>query len=89
VGRLSKTIASNKMLFVISEETEHLSCITVPVANVSLTFASPTEKIKKLEHDSSSLQSAKARLENECKTLQQKVEILGELYQQKEMALQK
>lgn len=51
--------------------------------------ASPTEKIKTLEHDSSSLQSAKTQLENECKTLQQKVEILGELYQQKEMALQK
>ncbi|KAM6082326.1 transport and Golgi organization protein 1 homolog isoform 2-T2 [Chlamydotis macqueenii] len=47
------------------------------------------EQIKKLEHDSCSLQSAKAQLENECKTLQQKVEILGELYQQKEMALQK
>ncbi|XP_021408108.2 transport and Golgi organization protein 1 homolog isoform X2 [Lonchura striata] len=47
------------------------------------------EKIKVLEHDSSSLQSAKTQLENECKTLQQKVEILGELYQQKEMALQK
>ncbi|XP_051471448.1 transport and Golgi organization protein 1 homolog isoform X2 [Apus apus] len=47
------------------------------------------EQIKKLEHDSCSLESAKARLENECKTLQQKVEILGELYQQKEMALQK
>ncbi|XP_075003263.1 transport and Golgi organization protein 1 homolog isoform X3 [Calonectris borealis] len=47
------------------------------------------EQIKKLEHDSCLLQSAKARLENECKTLQQKVEILGELYQQKEMALQK
>uniref|UniRef100_A0A669P460 Transport and Golgi organization protein 1 homolog n=1 Tax=Phasianus colchicus TaxID=9054 RepID=A0A669P460_PHACC len=70
-------------------EVELLSCITAPVANSSLTFASPTEQIKKLEHDSSSLQSAKARLENECKTLQQKVEILGELYQQKEMALQK
>ncbi|XP_040467602.1 transport and Golgi organization protein 1 homolog isoform X2 [Falco naumanni] len=47
------------------------------------------EQIKKLEHDSCLLQSAKARLENDCKTLQQKVEILGELYQQKEMALQK
>ncbi|XP_043857095.1 transport and Golgi organization protein 1 homolog isoform X2 [Dromiciops gliroides] len=47
------------------------------------------EQIKKLEHDSSSLQSAKAQLENEYKTLQQKVEILSELYQQKEMALQK
>ncbi|CAN8203217.1 unnamed protein product [Coccothraustes coccothraustes] len=47
------------------------------------------EKIKTLEHDSSSLHTAKTQLENECKTLQQKVEILGELYQQKEMALQK
>ncbi|XP_019405059.1 PREDICTED: melanoma inhibitory activity protein 3 isoform X2 [Crocodylus porosus] len=47
------------------------------------------EQIKKLEHDSCSLQTAKSRLENDCKTLQQKVEILNELYQQKEMALQK
>ncbi|XP_068958917.1 transport and Golgi organization protein 1 homolog [Petaurus breviceps papuanus] len=47
------------------------------------------EQIKKMEHDSSSLQLAKTQLENECKTLQQKVEILNELYQQKEMALQK
>ncbi|XP_073194884.1 transport and Golgi organization protein 1 homolog isoform X2 [Lepidochelys kempii] len=47
------------------------------------------EQIKKLEHDSCSIQTAKARFENECKTLQQKVEILNELYQQKEMALQK
>lgn len=48
-----------------------------------------TEQIKKLEHDSSSLQTTKSQLENECKTLHQKVEILSELYQQKEMALQK
>ncbi|XP_077196256.1 transport and Golgi organization protein 1 homolog isoform X2 [Paroedura picta] len=47
------------------------------------------EQIKKLEHDSSSLQTAKSQLESECKTLQQKVEILTELYQQKEMTLQK
>ncbi|XP_015280069.1 PREDICTED: melanoma inhibitory activity protein 3 isoform X1 [Gekko japonicus] len=47
------------------------------------------EQIKKLEHDSCSLQTAKSQLESECKTLQQKVEILTELYQQKEMALQK
>ncbi|KAJ1157770.1 hypothetical protein NDU88_010470 [Pleurodeles waltl] len=47
------------------------------------------EQIEKLEHDTGSLQTAKSRLENECKTLQQKVEILTELYQQKEMALQK
>ncbi|XP_044286978.1 transport and Golgi organization protein 1 homolog isoform X2 [Varanus komodoensis] len=47
------------------------------------------EQIKKLEHETSSLQTAKSQLEGECKTLQQKVEILNELYQQKEMALQK
>uniref|UniRef100_A0A8C8E667 Transport and Golgi organization protein 1 homolog n=1 Tax=Otus sunia TaxID=257818 RepID=A0A8C8E667_9STRI len=76
----------------IEVETERLSVITILIAtsfNFLTTFASPTEQIKKLEHDSCSLQSAKSRLENECKTLQQKVEILGELYQQKEMALQK
>ncbi|OCT77569.1 transport and Golgi organization protein 1 homolog isoform X2 [Xenopus laevis] len=47
------------------------------------------EQIKLLEHDSSSVQSDKTRLDNECRTLRQKVEILTELYQQKEMALQK
>lgn len=47
------------------------------------------DQIKKLEEDRSSLQSAKTVLEDECKTLRQKVEILNELYQQKEMALQK
>uniref|UniRef100_A0A493U1R3 MIA SH3 domain ER export factor 3 n=1 Tax=Anas platyrhynchos platyrhynchos TaxID=8840 RepID=A0A493U1R3_ANAPP len=57
--------------------------------NLLQTLKWHNKQIKKLEHDSCSLQSAKARLENECKTLQQKVEILGELYQQKEMALQK
>ncbi|XP_074172429.1 transport and Golgi organization protein 1 homolog [Rhinolophus sinicus] len=47
------------------------------------------DQINKLEDDRKSLQSAKAGLEDECKTLRQKVEILNELYQQKEMALQK
>ncbi|CAO2638745.1 Transport and Golgi organization protein 1 homolog [Lemmus lemmus] len=47
------------------------------------------DQIKKLEDDRNSLQTAKAGLEEECKTLRQKVEILNELYQQKETALQK
>ncbi|KAB0342091.1 hypothetical protein FD754_019017 [Muntiacus muntjak] len=47
------------------------------------------DQIKKLEEDRSSLESAKTVLEDECRTLRQKVEILNELYQQKEMALQK
>ncbi|XP_035136535.2 transport and Golgi organization protein 1 homolog isoform X3 [Callithrix jacchus] len=47
------------------------------------------DQIKKLEDDRNSLQSAKNGLEDENRTLRQKVEILSELYQQKEMALQK
>lgn len=47
------------------------------------------DQVKKLEEDCGSLQASKATLEEECKTLRQKVEILNELYQQKEMALQK
>ncbi|XP_008585704.1 PREDICTED: melanoma inhibitory activity protein 3-like [Galeopterus variegatus] len=47
------------------------------------------DEIKQLEKDRSSLQSAKAGLKDECKTLRQKVEILSELYQQNETALQK
>ncbi|XP_054568877.1 transport and Golgi organization protein 1 homolog isoform X1 [Eptesicus fuscus] len=47
------------------------------------------DQIKKLEDERSSLQAAKAGLEEENKTLKQKVEILNELYQQKEMTLQK
>lgn len=46
-----------------------------------------TDQIKKLEDDRNSLQSAKAGLQDECKTLSQKVDILNELYQQEEMAL--
>ncbi|XP_075060390.1 transport and Golgi organization protein 1 homolog isoform X3 [Mixophyes fleayi] len=47
------------------------------------------EEIKQLEHNNSFLQSDKSCLDNECKTLRQKLEIVTELYQQKEMALQK
>lgn len=47
------------------------------------------DQIRKLDEDCGTLQSAKAGLEQECRTLRQKVEILNELYQQKEMALQK
>ncbi|XP_053315991.1 transport and Golgi organization protein 1 homolog isoform X2 [Spea bombifrons] len=47
------------------------------------------EQIKQLQHDGSTLESDKNRLDSECRTLRQKVEILTELYQQKEMALHK
>ncbi|XP_064271854.1 transport and Golgi organization protein 1 homolog [Passer domesticus] len=74
------------MLSIVEEDRNLLQC----KLNDEVTARHELEeKIKTLEHDSCSLQSAKTQLENECKTLQQKVEILGELYQQKEMALQK
>ncbi|XP_055966646.1 transport and Golgi organization protein 1 homolog isoform X2 [Sorex fumeus] len=47
------------------------------------------DQIKTLENERSSLLSVKSGLEEECKTLKQKVEILNELYQEKEMMLQK
>ncbi|XP_042189374.1 transport and Golgi organization protein 1 homolog isoform X2 [Callorhinchus milii] len=47
------------------------------------------EQIQQLEHDYVSTGTERSRLENEFKTMQQKLEILTELYHQKEMALQK
>ncbi|XP_051880068.1 transport and Golgi organization protein 1 homolog isoform X2 [Pristis pectinata] len=47
------------------------------------------EQIKQLEHNFAATETEKSRLENEFKTMQQKLEILTELYHQKEMALQK
>uniref|UniRef100_A0A8D0CM82 MIA SH3 domain ER export factor 3 n=1 Tax=Scleropages formosus TaxID=113540 RepID=A0A8D0CM82_SCLFO len=46
------------------------------------------EQIKKMEHDRASLNSEKCQLENQFKTIQQKLEIMNEMYQQKENALQ-
>ncbi|XP_032876642.1 transport and Golgi organization protein 1 homolog isoform X2 [Amblyraja radiata] len=47
------------------------------------------EQIKQLEHNFAANATEKSKLENEFKTMQQKLEILSELYHQKEMALQK
>ncbi|XP_036309529.1 transport and Golgi organization protein 1 homolog isoform X2 [Pipistrellus kuhlii] len=71
---------------VVEEDLKLLQCKLR--ASVS-TKCSLEDQIKKLEDERSSLQAAKAGLEEENKTLKQKVEILNELYQQKEMTLQK
>ncbi|XP_004455976.1 spermatogenic leucine zipper protein 1 [Dasypus novemcinctus] len=47
------------------------------------------EQLRKLKCDTYSLNLIAALLENECQILQQRVEILSELYQQNERALQK
>ncbi|MBN3315989.1 TGO1 protein, partial [Atractosteus spatula] len=46
------------------------------------------EQIKKLEHDQATMLSEKCHLESQFKTTQQKLEIMNEMYQQKENALQ-
>ncbi|KAM9212443.1 transport and Golgi organization protein 1 homolog isoform 2-T2 [Dugong dugon] len=73
----------------ISVVEEDLKLLQIKLRASMSTKCNLEEQIKKLEEDRSSLQLTKAGLEDECKTLKQKVEILNELYQQKEMALQK
>ncbi|XP_048214114.1 transport and Golgi organization protein 1 homolog isoform X1 [Perognathus longimembris pacificus] len=73
----------------ISVAEEDLKLLQLKLRASMSTIYSLEEQIKKLEDDRSTLQFTKVGLEDECKTLRQKVEILNELYQQKEMALQK
>ncbi|XP_047275739.1 transport and Golgi organization protein 1 homolog isoform X4 [Homo sapiens] len=73
----------------ISVVEEDLKLLQLKLRASVSTKCNLEDQVKKLEDDRNSLQAAKAGLEDECKTLRQKVEILNELYQQKEMALQK
>uniref|UniRef100_A0A2K6S6C0 Transport and Golgi organization protein 1 homolog n=1 Tax=Saimiri boliviensis boliviensis TaxID=39432 RepID=A0A2K6S6C0_SAIBB len=73
----------------ISVVEEDLKCLQVKLKASMSTKCNLEDQIKKLEDDRNSLQSAKDGREDEYRTLRQKVEILNELYQQKEMALQK
>ncbi|XP_069846367.1 transport and Golgi organization protein 1 homolog isoform X1 [Dipodomys merriami] len=73
----------------ISVAEEDLKLLQLKLRASMSTIYTLEEQIKKLEDDRSALQFTKVGLEDECKTLRQKVEILNELYQQKEMALQK
>ncbi|VTJ55013.1 Hypothetical predicted protein [Marmota monax] len=73
----------------ISVVEEDLKLLQLKLRASMSTNCNLEDQIKKLESNCSSLQSSKVGLEEECKTLRQKVEILNELYQQNEMALQK
>ncbi|XP_010640780.1 transport and Golgi organization protein 1 homolog [Fukomys damarensis] len=73
----------------ISVLKEDLKLLQAKLRTSMSTKCDLEEQIKKLDKDCGTLQSARTGLEEECRTLQQKVEILNELYQQKEMALQK
>ncbi|KAM6163781.1 LOW QUALITY PROTEIN: transport and Golgi organization protein 1 homolog [Rhynchocyon petersi] len=68
---------------------EDLNLLQLKLSASLATQCDLEDQIKNLGDDYTSLLSTKAELENECKTLKKKVEILNELYQEKEMALQK
>ena len=76
-----------------SNYLEWISAITVcgqtieaVLQNLSSCFA--TEQHQELEHAIGALKSEKSQVENQLKVLQQKNEIMVEMYQQKENALQ-
>ncbi|XP_076964106.1 transport and Golgi organization protein 1 homolog [Callospermophilus lateralis] len=73
----------------ISVVEEDLKLLQLMLRASMSTKCNLEDQIKKLEGNCNSLQSSKVELEEECKTLRQKVEILNELYQKNEMALQK
>ncbi|XP_006894611.1 PREDICTED: melanoma inhibitory activity protein 3 [Elephantulus edwardii] len=73
----------------ISVVEEDLKLLQTKLSASLSTKCDLEEQVKTLEANRNSLLSTKAGLEDECKTLKQKVEILNELYQEKEMALQK
>lgn len=63
-----------------------VSVNAIDVTLLNLTF-DPPEQIQKLEHARSALENDKGQLESQQKTLEQKLEIMSEMYQQKENAL--
>uniref|UniRef100_A0A8D2DEC6 MIA SH3 domain ER export factor 3 n=1 Tax=Sciurus vulgaris TaxID=55149 RepID=A0A8D2DEC6_SCIVU len=88
-NRIKQLMDVSRTQTAISVVEEDLKLLQLKLRASMSTKCNLEDQIKKLEDDRNSLQSAKTGLEDECKTLRQKVEILNELYQQKEMALQK
>ncbi|XP_052056029.1 transport and Golgi organization protein 1 homolog isoform X1 [Apodemus sylvaticus] len=88
-NRIKQMMDVSRTQTAVSIVEEDLKLLQLKLRASMSTKCNLEDQIKKLEDDRSSLQTAKAGLEDECKTLRQKVEILNELYQQKEMALQK
>uniref|UniRef100_A0A2K6TY31 MIA SH3 domain ER export factor 3 n=1 Tax=Saimiri boliviensis boliviensis TaxID=39432 RepID=A0A2K6TY31_SAIBB len=86
IKQLMDVSRTQTAISVVEEDLKHLQ---LKLRASMSTKCNLEDQIKKLEDDRNSLQSAKDGLEDECRTLRQKVEILNELYQQKEMALQK
>nr|XP_048295482.1 transport and Golgi organization protein 1 homolog isoform X4 [Myodes glareolus] len=88
-NRIKQMMDVSRTQTAMSVVEEDLKLLQLKLTASMSTKCNLEDQIKKLEDDRNSLQTAKAGLEEECQTLRQKVEILNELYQQKEMALQK
>ncbi|XP_075845493.1 transport and Golgi organization protein 1 homolog isoform X1 [Microtus pennsylvanicus] len=88
-NRIKQMMDVSRTQTAISVVEEDLKLLQLKLTTSMSTKCNLEDQIKKLEDDRNSLQTAKAGLEEECQTLRQKVEILNELYQQKEIALQK
>ncbi|XP_070458189.1 transport and Golgi organization protein 1 homolog [Equus przewalskii] len=88
-NQIKQTMDISRTQTAISVVEEDLKLSQVKLRVSMSTECNLKDQIKKLEDDRSSLEAAKAGLEAECSTLREKVEVLNELYQQKEMALQK
>ncbi|XP_051042442.1 transport and Golgi organization protein 1 homolog [Phodopus roborovskii] len=88
-NRIKEMMDVSRTQTAVSVVEEDLKVLQLKLSTSMTTKCNLEDEIKKLEDDCNSLQTTKAELEDECKTLKQKVEILNELYQQKEMALQK
>lgn len=76
--------------FLYGNSTNTNSTIRHCISNTSLNKynVSPTEQHQELEHAIATLKSEKSHVENQFKLLKQKNEIIVEMYQQKESALQ-
>ncbi|XP_036058957.1 transport and Golgi organization protein 1 homolog isoform X1 [Onychomys torridus] len=88
-NRVEQMMDISRTQTAVSIVEEDLKLLQLKLRTSMSTKCNLEGQIKKLEDDCSSLQTAKAGLQDECRTLKHKVEILNELYQQKEMALQK
>ncbi|XP_040595239.1 transport and Golgi organization protein 1 homolog isoform X1 [Mesocricetus auratus] len=88
-NRIKEMMDVSRTQTAVSIVEEDLKLLQLKISASMSTKCNLEDQIKKLEGDRNSLKTAKAELEDACKTLTQKLEILNELYQQKEMALQK
>lgn len=81
-----KTLEGQTALLSFLESNSKLKALGSDVLSLPMHF--PTEQHQELEHALATLKRERGHVENQLKVLQQKNEIMVEMYQQKESALQ-